>query len=189
MQYIKGLENYQNGHPSVLTIGKFDGLHLGHEQLLKRVVRIGKEQNLDSVMLTFDMSEFYQDHQIRQQNLMSSDERIRRLQGRVDYLVECPLSRKMADMEPEQFIRQVLKDIFHAAYLVVGDDFTFGHEKRGDVSLLKDLSEKYGYQVEVLEKIRYQDRQISSTYVREALQAKDYELAEKLLGYCYEKKF
>lgn len=189
MKYIKGLENYHNAHQTVLTIGKFDGLHRGHEQLLRRVVRIGNEQKLDSVMLTFDMSEFYQDHQISRQNLMSSKERIRRLQGRVDYLVECPLSRNMADMEPEQFIRAVIMDIFHAAYLVVGDDFTFGREKRGDVRFLQDLSGKYGYQVEVLEKIRYQDRQISSTYVREALLAEDYDLAEKLLGYRYEKKF
>lgn len=185
MQYIKGLEQYQNQNPTVVTIGKFDGLHLGHECLLQRVLEHGKQDQVDTVVLTFDMTPLYQMQHKKQQVLMTSDERIRRLDGRVDYLVECPLDEKIAKMSPEDFVKDILVERFHAAYLVVGTDFTFGRDKKGDYQLLRELGSVYGYQVDVMEKKCYEGREISSTYIKEALGKGDYDLAETLLGYSY----
>ncbi len=185
MQYIKGLEQYQNQNPTVVTIGKFDGLHLGHECLLQRVLEHGKQDRVDTVVLTFDLTPLYQMQQKKQQVLMTSDDRIRRLDGRVDYLVECPLDEKIAKMSPEDFVKDILVERFHAAYLVVGTDFTFGRDKKGDYQLLRELGSVYGYQVDVMEKKCYEGREISSTYIKEALGKGDYDLAETLLGYSY----
>lgn len=89
-------------------------------------------------------------------------------------------------MEAEDFIRQILAERFRAAYVVVGTDFRFGHEKRGDADMLARYADTYGYHLDVVEKERYRDRVISSTYVREALSEGNAELAKALLGYPYQ---
>ena len=88
----------------------------------------------------------------------------------VDYLVECPFTDEVIHMEAENFIKEFLVNRLHAACIVVGTDFRFGHERRGDVRMLEDMAGKYGYTVEIIEKERYEDREISSTYIREELE-------------------
>ena len=85
----------------------------------------------------------------------------------------------------EEFIEKILVDKFHAKYIVVGRDFCFGHGKRGDYHMLQEYGEKYGFQVDVVEKKRYEGREISSTYIKELLNEGKKELADKLLGYEY----
>ena len=88
-------------------------------------------------------------------------------------------------MEAEQFILQILAEKFHAAVVVVGEDFQFGHEKRGDVVMLEKYAAQCGYQLDVIKKEMYEGREISSTYVREALAEGNVTLANNLLGYLY----
>jgi riboflavin kinase/FMN adenylyltransferase len=88
-------------------------------------------------------------------------------------------------MEPEEFISEILVKKLRASYIVVGTDFRFGHHRHGDVQLLHDLQEKYNYTVRIIEKECYGDREISSTYVREALSKAEMELVSALLGYDY----
>ena len=185
MQYIKGLEAYTNENPTAVTIGKFDGLHLGHELLIQKLEAHRKQDGVDSVVLTFDMTPWYQSMHISQENIMTSERRAERLKNRVDYLVECPLNAQISGMEAEDFIKEILVDKFHARYIVVGTDFSFGYQKRGDWHMLKQYETTYGYRVDVLEKKCYRGREISSTYVREAIHQGDFELAEALLGYSY----
>ena len=185
MQYIKGLEAYVNGNPTAVTIGKFDGLHLGHELLIQKLEAHKKQDNVDTVVLTFDMTPWYQSMHISQENIMTSAQRAEHLENRVDYLVECPLDAQISGMRAENFIREILIERFHARFIVVGTDFTFGYQKKGDWHMLKKYEEAYGYHVDVLKKKCYKGREISSTYVREAIKQGDFELAEALLGYSY----
>lgn len=185
MQYIKGLEHYQNTNPTAITIGKFDGLHLGHELLIEKIIAHRNKDKVDSVVLTFDMKPWYQANQISQDDLMSSQMRVEKLKDRVDYLVECPLDERISQMPAEIFVKNILVDLFHAKYIVVGKDFRFGHQKSGDWQLLKHYGFQYGYQVDVLEKKCYKGREISSTYVKEAIKTGNFKLAEELLGYSY----
>lgn len=178
MQYIKGLENYHNERPTAITIGKFDGLHLGHELLIEKIISHQQSNDVDSVVLAFDTSFFWKNKQI-----LSSEERKERLNHRVDYLVECPLDETISHMEAQTFIEEILVKKFHAKYIVVGEDFSFGYQRKGNWELLKALEAECGYQVDVIKKICYNAREISSTYIREAIDAKDYDLASKLLGY------
>lgn len=187
MQYIKGIENYRNEHASAITLGKFDGLHLGHELLIERVIWHKERDAVDSVVFAFDMTPLYQKKKIEYSCLLSNAEKAKRLDGRVDYFVDCPFVDSVAKIEAEAFIEKILVDTFHARYVVIGTDFRFGHNRRGDAGLLQKYSKIYGYEVEVIEKKQYQGREISSTYIKEELKKGNLALVDVLLGYSYEK--
>ena len=116
---------------------------------------------------------------------MTGEEKKAYLEGCVDTLIICPFTEAIREMEAEEFIEKILIEQLHAAYIAVGTDFHFGHQKRGDICMLKQYAKRYGYELEIVEKAVYRKREISSTYIREALKAGNVELAEKLLGYRY----
>ena len=90
MQYIKGMQFYQNDKKTAITLGKFDGLHIGHETLIERVIAHQKNDGVDSVVFAFDMAPLYEKLKKKKESLITNEERAGRLLGRVDYLVECP---------------------------------------------------------------------------------------------------
>ena len=186
MQYIRGIEKYQSEKEAALTLGKFDGLHSGHELLVEHVVETASLNDWNSVVVAFDMRPFFQKLNKEYDHLLTGEEKAKRLDGRIDYFVECPFVEEIAKMEAEAFIEEILIGRFHAKYIVLGTDFRFGHGRRGDGEMLKKYSEKYGYQVEILEKKQYEGREISSTYIKEELRKGNMELVDKLLGYSYQ---
>lgn len=185
MQYIKGMQFYQNNNETAVTLGKFDGLHRGHETLIERVIAHQKEDGVDSVVFAFDMGPLYERLKKKKENLITNEERAGRLLGRVDYLIECPFLESISKIEAETFIKEILVKQFRAKYIVVGTDFHFGYQKKGDSEMLQKYSEEYGYQVEVIEKKCYEGREISSTYIKEEVKAGNMKLVETLLGYPY----
>lgn len=187
MKYIKGIESYQDTKPSAITLGKFDGLHLGHELLVSRVIEHQKQDDVVGIVFAFDMRPMFEKLNKSYQLLLTNEEKAARLEGRVDYFIDCPFEETIASMEAEDFIEKVLVERFHAKYIVVGTDFRFGHGKRGDYRMLQEYSEKHNFQVEVMEKKRYEGREISSTYIKELLSDGEKELADELLGYEYKK--
>lgn len=187
MKYVKGIDVYQDTHDSAITLGKFDGLHLGHELLVSRVEEHQAQDGVVGIVFAFDMRPMLEKLNKPYQMLLSNEEKAARLDGRVDYFIDCPFDEKIASMEAEDFIKKVLVERFHAKYIVVGTDFHFGHAKRGDYHMLQEYSEKYGFQVDVMEKKRHDGREISSTYIKELLAEGKKELADELLGYEYKK--
>ena len=177
MQYIKGLDAFDGRNQTAVTLGKFDGLHRGHQKLLNRIIKYAQKEECDSVVCAFDMD---------RDCLMTNEERRAFLEDKVDYLIEIPFTREMMEMEAEKFIDEILHKKLHASHIVVGTDFNFGHEKRGNHQMLEKYAAKYGYTVDVVEKAYYKDREISSTYIRELLLDGNIPLANKLLGYPYE---
>lgn len=188
MQYIKGIENYHNCNPTAITLGKFDGLHLGHELLLERVISHQKNDEVDSVVFAFDMGPLYKKMNKEYDCLLTNEEKAQKLDGRVDYFVECPFVDSISKIEAEDFIEKILIEIFHAKYIVVGTDFHFGFNRRGDAKMLKKYSERYGYEVEIIEKKQYQGREISSTYIKEELKKGNFNIVDTLLGYSYDER-
>ncbi len=177
MQYIEGLKEYTDIKRSAVTFGKFDGLHKGHQKLVEQVNAFKERQDVRSVLCAFDMS--------RRQILMTAQERHERLSGKLDYLVNCPFSDEFRHLSAEDFIGKVIKGVFLADYVVVGTDFQFGYGKVGNAGFLKKYEKQYGYRTVVVEKERYQGREISSTYIKEVVQKGDMTLASVLLGYHY----
>ncbi len=185
MHYIKGIENYKNENKSAVTLGKFDGLHRGHMKLVEKVQELSAKEHVDSVVCSFDMRPLLQRIYSQIKILMTCEERREFLKGRVDYLIDCPFTKEFSAIEAEDFIEKVLVGTFHASYVVVGEDFCFGHGKRGNVHMLAKYAEKYGYELIVFEKERHMGQIISSTRIREALSEGDMTLVKELLGYPY----
>lgn len=185
MQYINSLSEYKDDRESAVTFGKFDGLHRGHRLLAEKVRRLGERDGIRSIVCAFDMGPFFRHVGKIPQVLMTGQERRGYLEGKVDVLAECPFTQQFSQIQAEDFIRNIIKGVFHAKYVVVGTDFQFGYEKRGDIRMLGAYAEEYGYQLIVIEKERYEDRIISSTYIKEVLRHGDMRLAGVLLGYAY----
>ncbi len=177
MQYIQGLENYDSIRDTAVTFGKFDGLHIGHQKLIATVKELQTRYDIDSIVCAFDMH--------ASDALMLSEERELHLYDEVDYLVECPFTEAFRQISAEDFIKQVIIGTFHASFVIVGTDFSFGRDREGDVHMLSKYQEMYGYRLVVIEKEKYQDHIISSTYIKNQLKEGHVELADTLLGYNF----
>lgn len=176
MKYITEIQSYHGTKKTAVTMGKFDGLHRGHQKLVDKI-REYASADCESVLCAFDM---------HRDAIMTNRERRERLEGKIDWLIDCPFTNELKNMEAEAFIRDILCRKLNAAHIVAGRDFVFGHGKRGSVEMLEAFAGECGYTLDVIEKERYHDIVISSTYIRDALAQGDVELAEKLLGYPYE---
>ena len=135
MQYITEIESYQSEKKSAVTLGKFDGLHRGHQKLIERVRDHASDETV-SIVCSFDMGK---------DMLLTETEKRKRLEPETDVLIFTSFHERIRQMEPETFIKEVLVERFHAAYVVVGTDFCFGHEKRGNVEMLRQYADVYGY--------------------------------------------
>lgn len=175
MKELLGFDAYQSQKRSAVTLGKFDGLHTGHQKLIDKICEYASEE-VHSVVCAFDMSK---------DMLMTKSERKEHLDGVVDYLIDCPFTKELREMEAEEFIRKILIDRLHASYIVVGTDFMFGYNKRGTAEMLKEYASVYGYHVDVIEKEKYEDKIISSTYIKELMREGNITLVNRLLGYSY----
>ena len=176
MKYITGIQSYHGTKKTAVTMGKFDGLHRGHQKLVDKIREYASD-DCESVLCAFDM---------HRDAIMTNRERREHLEGKIDWLIDCPFTKDLKNMEAEDFIRNILCGKLGAAHIAVGRDFVFGHDKRGSVKMLEAFAGEYGYTLDVMEKERYHDIVISSTYIRDALAQGDVELAERLLGYPYE---
>ena len=186
MEYITGTREFQIQEPAVVTLGKFDGRHRGHQKLLKLMGEIKKEKGLKTAVLTFDMSPSTFVTGGSQKVITTNLERKNNLEKiGIDYLVEYPFTEETAHMEPEEFVKQVLAGQMNARIIVVGTDCSFGYRGAGNADSLLQWKDRYGYELIVIPKERADHRDISSTYIREQLDAGNMEKANQLLGEPY----
>lgn len=180
------LKQYEIEGQTAITFGKFDGLHEGHMLLVEEVARLAKKEGLQSVVCAFDMRDFWKEKGRTLKVLMTNEERIKHLEGFVDHGVIFPFDWEFSQMKPEDFVKDIVAGLFHAKYVVVGPDFSFGKNKEGNTHMLRKLSGLYGFELIVIEKKRYQNHVISSTYIRESLKEGNVKLVNALLGYPFE---
>lgn len=172
---------------AVVTIGNFDGLHLGHQQLINQAIQLATAENLLSVVMSFSptpRSFFDPSHCVPQLQRISEKCLFLRAMN-VDYLWCLRFTAKMATMTAQQFVKQFLVDALSVKHIVIGDDFRFGAGRKGDVSLLKQLGLLYGFQVHEVAAIKDNAERISSTRIRDVLKEGDMERASQLLGRPY----
>ena len=177
MRIIEGTTEFQVQEETAISIGKFDGLHQGHQLLVERIVK-KKQEGLKALIFTFDFGD-------RPVLLLPEERREMLRKWGVDYLLECPFVESISHMEEEEFVRKILVERLHVRYLAVGTDFRFGCQRRGDYRLLQRLSAECGYEVEVVEKACWQGEEISSSRIRRELEQGRMELVNQLLGYAY----
>lgn len=186
MQVITGSRTFQIGEPTVVTIGKFDGRHKGHQKLLREMLRLKEEKGLKTAVFSFDMAPMGVVSGKAQTVITTNRERRDNMEKMgMDYLVEYPFDRSAAHMLPEEFVARVLLGQMNARAVVAGTDCSFGYQGAGNAELLRALALKYGFEAVIIEKERDDDRDISSTYIREELDRGNIEKANALLGEPY----
>lgn len=187
MRIIKDTTEFKIEEKAAVAIGKFDGFHRGHQKLLQEMQK-QKEKGLATVVFTFVPSPaafFNQGSEpIRELNTIEEKRRIFE-QANIDYLIEYPFYQEIADMLPEVYIEKVLVEQMHAVCIVAGEDVSFGRKGAGDCKLLKAKAKEYGYEVLLIDKVQYEGREVSSTYVREEVKKGNMELVTALLGQPY----
>jgi riboflavin kinase/FMN adenylyltransferase len=170
----------------VATIGNFDGVHSGHQAMLQRLREVAQAKKLPLVVVTFEPlpQEFFAGEQNALLRLSRLREKLSLFDAaQVDIVVCVRFDQAFADLTADRFIRQLLLERLQVRHLLVGDDFRFGHERVGDIELLKQYAQHFT--VETLPPVSHRQRRISSTLIRLALARGDLALANTLLGYHY----
>jgi riboflavin kinase/FMN adenylyltransferase len=170
--------------PSVVTIGNFDGVHLAHQTLLRRVVEVARQKGALATAITFEP------HPIKVLSPEHAPKLLTPLQRKaecieatgIDMLVVLPFTRELAHHSPLEFVRRVLMNPLHALSVHVGPNFRFGYRQSGDAEILEELGRQEGFRVEVLPMLQVRGEQVSSTRIRELLTEGRVHMAWRLLG-------
>lgn len=161
--------NNKNG--SCIAIGNFDGIHIGHDTLIRRMIDLSHETNQDSIIITFKFVK--KDLKKSNHNLKYINSRNIKLELLKSYsvtdVVEIELDEVISKYTPEKFIQEILIDKYNAKNIVVGYNFTFGHKASGNVNTLREFQNKYDYKVEEIFPVKYNGIVVSSTLVRNLL--------------------
>lgn len=184
MILVRDLKPFQLQTPSVAAIGNFDGLHLGHREILKKVVSIAQETGLTPTVVTFEPLpiQFFQPL-LPVYRLTPLAEKLRVLkQWGIEQVICLRFNQALVTLSPKQFVEEILVKGIALKQLIVGEDFRFGYQRQGDVSLLIELGHQYGFTVAPQSLVHKRKERVSSTLVREALLAGDCEKAHELLG-------
>ncbi len=184
MMIYSDLENVRLHHTAV-ALGKFDGMHKGHQLLFDKLASY-KARGLMTVIFTFSFHPASLLTGKRQQVIYTREEKRRILSTfGADVLVEFPFTKETAHMLPGDFIKNVLVDTLGAQAVVVGNDFHFGYQRSGDVAFLRENAEKYAYTVDSQEKVCFEGAEISATRIREEISQGNMEEAYEMLGRRY----
>jgi len=170
--------------PTAVTIGKFDGIHLGHQALLDMTVAISQEHSLAPAVVTFDR------HPGSLLNptsyplpIIGPNEKVELLQqSGVELLVTLPFDESLAALSAEEFVKQILVTALQAKAVVVGDDFRFGAGQQGNVEALRQLGLIYGFSVHAVPAVEVDGVRVSTTHIRELLEKGDVKSAARFLG-------
>lgn len=187
VKVFKDLDNLSFTNP-VVTMGVFDGLHKGHQELVSAICRKSKEIGGESIVITFwPHPRIVLDKTDSNLQLLSTLEEKEYLFGEwgLDNLIILPFTKEFALMDGGSFIREVLVEKIGVKFLVIGDDHRFGYDRAGGKELLSEMGELYGFEFENIESRIQDDVRISSSLVREALKSGNLKKANKLLGFPY----
>ncbi|RXZ68876.1 bifunctional riboflavin kinase/FAD synthetase [Agromyces albus] len=187
MKTFKGVDGVPAGFgPSAVTIGKFDGVHQGHRAVIGRLRSIADADDVKAVVVTFDRNPLaLLAPEKCPEALVSVRQKLELLATTgVDATVLLAFDRALASVPAEEFVERVLVNALHATSVLVGSDFRYGARGAGDVRLLAELGERFGFTVEVVDDVRPEgERRVSSTWIRELLAEGDVRHAAELLGH------
>lgn len=184
MQIIERTTEFELPGRSAVAIGKFDGVHLGHQKLIRKITE-QKRKHLIATVFTFDTSAAaFFGGEDKELTTVAEKRRIFERMG-VDVVIEFPLNEETAATEPETFVHGYLAARMQAAYICAGADLSFGKRGAGDYALLEKYADRYGYRTELIEKVSVDGVKVSSTGIRQAVRAGDMEAAARMLGAPY----
>jgi riboflavin kinase / FMN adenylyltransferase len=188
MNVYYGIQEFRKLENAVVTSGTFDGVHLGHQKILKRLNEVAELNNGQSVVITFyphPRSVISTDNQAVK-ILSTLDEKIELLENSgVSHLLIVPFTREFSELSSEEFIQKILIETIGTKTLVIGYDHRFGKNREGGFDYLKLNKEKYGFEIEEISRQDIENVGVSSSKIRKALQEGDVPSADHFLGRNY----
>lgn len=187
MKRVEGISKSFQNKNTIVTIGTFDGVHIGHQKIIKRLITIGKEKGLKSVVLTF----FPHPRMVLQKNsdiklLNTIDERESILASLgLDQMVIKKFTKEFSNLSPRDFVKTILVDHLQAKYIIIGYDHQFGKNRSANIEDLKKFGTEFDFEVEEISAQDVEDVSVSSTKIRTALLHGDISTANTYLGYPY----
>lgn len=188
MRLIRGLHNLtQPLSASALTIGNFDGIHLGHQQVLKQLKSVAGRYGLPATVMIFEPQpiEYFAPDKAPKRLARFREKLVYLKSQQIDYLLCLKFDRYLAQLSAEDFIEQILVAQLNLRHLVIGDDFRFGRNRAGNFKLLQTFGRQYDFVVEHTDTLLIDGARVSSTRVRESIQHDNFEKAAQLLGRPY----
>lgn len=187
MQVHTSWESLPSFENVILTIGTYDGVHFGHQQIINRINQLAKDLNTESVLLTFHphpRTIVRPDLDIKLITTIEEKAALMESYG-IDHFVVAPFSKEFAAIPADLYVKDVLVKNFMPQKIVIGYDHKFGRGAKGDIELLRALSSDFNYEVEEISKQTIDDISVSSTKVRKALMQGDIETANELLAHPF----
>lgn len=172
---------------AALTIGNFDGVHLGHKRLIRRVLELAREHHSMPALLTFDPHPTMIVAPDRTPRLLTTlEQRKKLLHGEgIEYIEVLPFTSETAKLTPRQFVERIIAGKLNARVIVVGNNFRFGNKASGDVNILRELGREYGFETEVVDPVTWRGTMVSSSEIRARIEAGDVSHACRMLGRVY----
>jgi riboflavin kinase/FMN adenylyltransferase len=187
LKIFNSIKSFTADRQTIVTIGTFDGVHIGHQKILKQITKSAQELNCESLVLTFfphPRMVLQEDTEMKQLNTL--DEKIRLLDNLgVDNLVVHPFDKEFSRLTAEEFVKEVLVDVFKVKKIIIGYDHRFGRNRTANIDDLITFGETFGFDVEQISVEELNEVSISSTKIRNALLEGSVELAADYLGYPY----
>lgn len=187
MGFIRGQHNLRVRHRGcIASIGNYDGVHLGHQAVVRQLLRTRESLGVPAIIITFEpypQEYFRRGEQTRLTSLRAKLELLEAFG--IEKVLCLRFNAQLANMSPESFIQDLLVDGLGVRHLVIGDDFRFGRGRTGDFDVLQESGKKHGFSVENTDTYMVKGERVSSTRVRQALDLGQLELAEQLLGRTY----
>lgn len=186
VQIIRG-SNLNNAKlpPLALTIGNFDGIHLGHKEIISEVKRIAKNENLQSALLTFEPhpDSFFNQNLKNDFRLQNLGQKLKTLQNEeINYAIILNFNQSLANLSAQDFIEKYLVNSMNVKHLIIGYDFSFGKNRQGNVALLEENAKKFGYKITKIAAKKSNEEIVSSSKIRNFIKSGNIRKANELLG-------
>ncbi len=187
MEIVRDTRNYRSPCRTSITIGNFDGIHLGHKKILSELVSTARESETRSMVVTFSPHPLKVLRPEKAPCLITTSKEKLDLIGlsEVDTLIVLKFDQELSQLSGESFVRKILAEKLKVKHMFVGENFVFGYHRSGDVTLLRALSRELDYAVHIVPEVIVRGSRVSSTWIRELIQAGRIGLANRLLGRYY----
>jgi len=185
---VQNTEHFRIEHPTIVTIGTFDGVHLGHQKILNRLAELKKATGLNTVVLTFEPHPrkvlFPEQKDLKLLTLIDEKLELLKKYG-VDVAVVYPFTKAFANSSPMHYVEEILIKQLKVQHLVIGYDHKFAKDRKGDINLLKQYADQFNFKLEEISALDIDNIAVSSSKIRKAIEEGHVELANEYLGHHY----
>lgn len=188
MKIYNHIDEFSKIHNAVVTIGTFDGVHIGHQKIISRLVEVARQKGGEAVILTFfpHPRMILHPDDLNIKLISTMDEKAERLaELGIDHLIITPFTRDFSNLTPQEYIREILVDKIGTSQIIIGYDHRFGKDRKGGLEELQKFASDFGFEVEEIPEQDINDVSVSSTKIRNAILSGDVKTAHDFLGYAF----